>query len=174
MHGNYKKQYIEILDYYPYIIRSEIPIFHIIAFITYIFASLIHIIKVKLKFKKPFKEYFKKKNKEVIEGAEITLSSFFSLSGEKVELPKENVIKTENIFLYNKDAKNFMKELIKSGEFSDIDRLISGKFLIKIKTITCSTPCAETDKREVVFSYPKPAMEVYKLLKPILKNGGIK
>jgi hypothetical protein len=171
--NNYKKEFVEIIDYYPSIIKSEIPFIFIILLISYIVFIPFYVIYVWIKKGKPITDYFKTKKKESFNGPEITNATYFKFDGTEIKLPVEKVIKTENTFLYDKDAVNFIKELINSGEFNSIDKL-SNKFVIKRKMLTIVSEEEIPFSREIVLACPKPAMILYKFFKPILgenKNG---
>ncbi len=161
------KQYIEIIDYYPSIIKSKIPLVQIFLFGLYYFLMPFYIIYKRLTKGKPITDYFKKKKCDFIQGAEKTDASFFDFEGIEISLPKERVLNTENRYFYDNDAKEIIKNLVASGEFKHINKL-SDNFIVKIKNVTMLSSEEIPSTRTIILSYPKLAMILYKIFKPII------
>lgn len=162
------KEYIEIIDYYPSILRSKIPLVHMFVFTLYYLISPFYILYNFIKNKKKFSEFFKKKKYEEFCGSENFTSTFVDFSGLELTLPTQKVIKTENLYFYNEEAKNIIKDLVASGEFTQYQQL-SNNYIIKIKKVIIASEEEIKSSKVIMLSYPRLAVILKNKFKFILK-----
>lgn len=157
-----KYTYYEIMDAYPHVLKSEVPLFEILKallyFISIIFLfilSIFHFKKMKyLLFKKPFSINGRELDQEITQYETIDEKSFL--------FPDKEVSRTDIYDFNHKESKKIMKNLKES--FPDNEyHIISNNFHIRKRIEYIIND--NTDQTFILFSFPKIATKIKNLFK---------
>jgi hypothetical protein len=122
-----EKIYYELTDYYPSILKTNIPILDIIIYIVYYLGLPFYMLKVYLKTKR---NLFKKRKKEIYKGPIKSTNIYKTPKNKEFNNFKNNVLETNLTYYYpgTKDFKDVINEIPKELLLS---LNISNKFVIR-------------------------------------------
>lgn len=159
---NYKKTTYVVLENYPSILKSKIPLIQI--FMSGIYFSLAPFIFTLLFFKRGF-SIFRKKDSTF--GAEKTflINHIDLLTLKDFNFEDDDVLSTESFYLGREDSLKQTFILEKKG--FPIKKSISGTFRIKKQVELCFSKNQKEDLEFVVISVPTLALKINLLFKKL-------